>query len=206
MKSGQIRWPARGEDGQSSGVSAHSDITAHPLSVASSYALFNPGFKRSAYSYDSDWGYADHLSCSSKCVVIDQWQTRVHEAVQGGTSKSWVITLNARHVSGSSPVHFGYWYACAVNVGGGNPDHYCSSGHGADVSPQAGVRNPSQQIHRYFEKNNYSNVEYPMAGISVYFPGGSITNRNRGADTCTTAKTASLCGVTGNGTGGTHRW
>jgi hypothetical protein len=98
------------------------------------------------------------------------------------------------------------WYACSVNVSGGTPDHYCSSGHGADVSPQSGVINPGQKISRYFERNSYSNVEYPMVGISVYFPGGSVTNRDRGADVCTSAKNPSLCAVTGNGKGGTHRW
>jgi hypothetical protein len=167
--------------------------------------LFNPGYKRTNWIYDSDWGDAEQIYCSNGCVVVDHWQTQVHEYINGGTSKSWILTLNARHVSGSGSVYFDYWYACAINVSG-NPDHYCSTGHGADPSPDSGAMNPGEQLFRYFERNNYSNVEYPMVGIGVHFSNSSTMNKDRGADVCISASNASLCAVTGNGTGGTHRW
>lgn len=180
--------------------------TVRPLDVAGGYVLYNPGYKRSNYIYDSDWADAQQLRCNNAgCDVTDKWQTQVHEYVQGGPSKSWILTLNARRVSGSGSVYFDYWYACAINVSFA-PDHYCETGNGADPSPDSGPMNPGDQLHKYFERNDYSNVEYPMVGIGVHFSNSSTTNRHRGADVCVTQSGASLCAETGNGTGGTHRW
>jgi hypothetical protein len=177
-----------------------------PKDVASGYVLFNPGYRRRAYEYDSDWGDATELKCDRHgCVVVDKWQTQVHEYINGGSSKSWVLKLNARHVSGSDQISFDYWYACAINVSG-DPDHYCATGHGADPSQVEGVMDPRRQLYKHFERNSYSNTEYPMAAIGVHFEHSSTMNKDRLADVCVTRSSASLCNKTGDGKGGTHTW
>src|SRR5436305_10132096 len=35
-----------------------------PFAVASAFVLYNPGYRRSNYVYDSDWGPATELYCS----------------------------------------------------------------------------------------------------------------------------------------------
>lgn len=178
--------------------------TAQPDSVASGYVLFNPG-RVNGYTYDSDWGTIQEVHCDSDgCDLESKWETQVHMYLNGGSSKSWVITLNARHESGYSSVSFDYHYYCSINVSGGD-DHYCSTGHGADPS-DSGAMNPGDKIHKYFEINNYSNVEYAMIGIGVQFHHSQQTNKDRLADVCTTASGSSICKKSGNGTGGTHTW
>lgn len=184
-------------------ASASPDAAVQPYSVASGFVLYNPGYKRSSYVYDSDWGPIQEVACSSTCKVIDKWQTQVHEYVQGGPSKLWVLTMNAQHLFGTESPYFDYWYACSINVSG-SPDHYC--GNGADVSPESAVLNPGESIYRYFENNSYSNTEYPMIGITVNFSHSSGENKYRLADVCTSKSSSTLCATTGNGTGGTHTW
>jgi hypothetical protein len=174
------------------------------LSVASGYVLYNPGYKRSDYIYDSNWGPIQEVYCRNGCRVESKWETQVHLYVNGGTSKSWVITLNARHLSGYSTVSFDYFYGCAINVSHAD-DHYCSTGHGADPTA-SGAMNPGDQLHKYFERNSYSNTEYALVGIGVQFHHSHGINKDRLADVCTTRSSAKVCAKTGNGTGGTHTW
>ena len=151
-------------------------------------------------------GLLGAVECDGRgCVVADKWQTQVHEYVNGGPSKSWVLKLNARHVSGSGSVSVDYWYACAINVSE-DPDHYCATSHGAGPSQIEGVMNPGHQLHEYFEKNHYSNTEYPMVGIGVHFAHSSTMNKDRLADVCVTKSSATLCNKSGDGKGGTHAW
>ena len=177
-----------------------------PMDVASGFILFDPGYRRSTYVYDSDWGDLTYLYCNGSCKVLEQWQSQVHLWVQGGTAKSWKITLNARHISGTYTAYFDYWYACAINVSG-SPDHYCATSHGADVSPESGAMTPGDTLFRYFERNSYSNTEYGMVGITAHFPNASAENKDRLADVCVKASDAPLCATTGTGTSpSTHTW
>ncbi|MBO0885315.1 MAG: hypothetical protein J2P17_34285, partial [Mycobacterium sp.] len=162
-----------------------------PAGVAQGYVLFNPGrvngINGRLYIYDSDWGPIEEVYCNGGCTVESKWHTHVHLYLNGGRSKSWVITMNARHNSGYTSVSFDYYYECAINVSGG-PDHECSTGHGADPS-DSGPLNPGDTIHKYFERNDYSNTEYAQVAIGVQFHHSYNQNKDRLADVCVTART-----------------
>lgn len=192
-----------------SSVTTSPAVTVQPNSVASGYVLYNPGRVNGTngkpYIYDSDWGPIEEVYCNNGCTVTSKWETQVHLYVNGGTSKSWVITLNARHDSGYTSVSFDYIYYCSINVSG-NPDHYCSTGHGADPSA-SGAMNPGDQLHKYFERNSYSNTEYAMVGIGVQFQHSHNINEDRLADVCVSARDSKLCTTTGTGSSpSTHTW
>ena len=73
-----------------------------PSNVAAGFLLYNPGYRRTSYIYDSDWGPATELFCDSRgCTATDAWQTQLHEYVTGGVSRLWQLTLNARRVYGT---------------------------------------------------------------------------------------------------------
>jgi hypothetical protein len=69
--------------------------------VARSFTLYNPGYKRSATVYDSNWGPATEFYCSGSCRQVSKYETQLHRYVTGGYSKLWQLTLNVRHVSGN---------------------------------------------------------------------------------------------------------
>lgn len=167
-----------------------------PYSVASGFVLYNPGYRRSDYVYDSDWGKITELACNGSCQVVSTYQTRIHEYIVGGSSRQWQITLYYQHLSGNYASYFSYWYACAINVSG-SPDHYCQNG--ADPSGTTGVANSGEVLYRYFEYNSYKNTEYPMVGLGVHWPQVSNQNDNRGWDVCTAATTTKLCTSSGTG-------
>jgi hypothetical protein len=178
-------------------VAASVRDTVTPFSVASGYVLYNPGYRRTSYIYDSDWGPATELYCSnSGCTATDQWQTQLHEYVTGGTSKLWQLKLNARRVYGTDAVSLDYWYACAINVSG-SPDHYCQNG--ADLSQVTGPLNPGDTLYKYFEYNTYSNIEYPMVAIGVHFAHVYVQDKYRGFDTCASNSSTKLCNTSGTG-------
>jgi hypothetical protein len=190
-------------------VTAGDGAPIQPRSVASGYVLYNPGRVNGTsgklYIYDSDWGPIQEVYCHNGCTVESKWETQVHLYVNGGTSKSWIITMNARHVSGYSSVSFDYFYGCAINVSG-DPDHYCSTGNGADPTA-SGAMNPGETLHKYFERNRYSNTEYALVGIGVQFHHTHAVNKDRLADVCVTRSSSALCKKTGRGEGGgTHTW
>jgi hypothetical protein len=167
-----------------------------PSSVASGFVLYNPGYRRDNYNYDSNWANIGQAYCTSSCVVQDEWQVQFHEWVQGTNSKLWRLTMNARKVTGSDSAAFDYWYACAINVSG-NPDHYCING--ADPSNDTGAFNPGDYLWKYFENNNYSNTEYPMIKLGAQFPHVYDSFRFRGFDVCTSANSTKLCASSGTG-------
>jgi hypothetical protein len=93
---------------------------------------------------------------------------------------------------------FQYWWACGVNVSGA-PDHYCSNG--ADPSQyEEPMGSSGTTLYEYFENNNYSNIEYPMVGVSISWGSTSAEAKFRGFDTCTSSLSSTLCGTSGNGT------
>jgi hypothetical protein len=168
-----------------------------PFAVASGFVLYKPGYRRGDYAYDSDWGPATELYCSGSCTQVSKYQTQLHEAITGGYSKLWTLTLNVQHVSGNYASDFSWWYACAINVSG-DPDHYCQNG--ADPSQTSEPMGSSgTTLYEYFENNTYSNIEYPMVGITVDWGSVSTENKNRGWDVCASYSTTKLCGTSGNG-------
>ncbi len=171
-----------------------------PFSVASGFVLYDPGYRRTDYVYDSDWGPATEIYCETQtdCVATDEWQTQVHEYLNGGSSKLWQLTLNARRVYGTDTVTFDWWYACAINVSG-SPDHYCAVANGADPSPQSLPMNPGETLYKYFERNSYSNIEYPMVAIGVQYSHVYVQDKYRGWDACVSASNTKLCASSGNG-------
>jgi len=175
--------------------SKHGTVT--PFDVASGFVLYNPGYRRTAYIYDSDWGPATELYCSGSCTQVSKYQTQLHETVTGGYSKLWTLQLNVQHVSGNYASDFKWWYACAINVSG-SPDHYCQNG--ADPSQVSEPMGSSgTTLYEYFENNTYANIEYPMVGITVDWGSVSTENKNRGWDVCASYSTTQLCTTSGNG-------
>ncbi len=167
-------------------------------SVASGFVLYNPGYRRTDYVYDSDWGPATELYCSSTCTVISRYSTQVHQYVYGGYSKAWKLTMNVKYIAGEAAKSYDYWYACAINVSA-SPDHYCV--HEASPSGTTGtITYPSKDIIRYFEDNDYPNKEYPMVAIGVHWEHASTQNKNRGYDVCASYSMTKLCTSSGTGT------
>jgi hypothetical protein len=204
LKEGQTYTPEEIRKLQAEAKPATMHRSAAPLTsapdstdaVASGFVLFNPGFRRSDFVYDSDWGKAILVHCSGTCTAESTYETQLHQYLYGGSSKRWQLTLNIRYKSGTNASSFGYWYGCAINVSG-RADHYCLNG--ASASEVSGSIQPGGQLNRLFEDNSYPNKEYPMVGISVHWSGrASAENKDRGYDVCTGDNTK-LCTSSGTG-------
>jgi hypothetical protein len=168
-----------------------------PFAVASGFVLYNPGYRRSAYVYGSDWGTATELYCSGSCTQVSKYQTQLHESITGGYSKLWTLKISIQHLSGNYASDFKWWYACAINVAG-SPDHYCVNG--ADPSQTSEPMGSSgTTLYEYFENNSYANIEYPMVGITVDWGSTSTENKNRSWDVCANYSNTQLCGSSGSG-------
>jgi hypothetical protein len=169
-----------------------------PYAVASGFVLYNPGYRRSNYVYDSDWSTFTEYRCSGSCVAISQEQTQLHQYVVGGYSRQWQLTLNAKTIFENSGYshHYSFEYHCAINVSG-SPDHYCVDGADPGTS---GAMNPGQVLYKYFEYNSYTNTEYPMVKFVVAWSTGDVASfGNRGYDVCTSTSATKLCASSGNG-------
>lgn len=189
-----------------------------PFDVASGYALREPGYRRTNYVYDSDWADILYEQCpGGECYIADDVSVKIHEYLYGTTSRRWLLTFNSREtVNGTPSYTTSYVYYCAINVAG-DPDHYCETSHGADGSNEQGPWNNGDSINRGFESNSYTNIEYPMVGLTVHWsPPADINNgttaKFRGWDACAgpygkscasvcgTPRTANqLCGHSGTG-------
>ncbi|MEO9238065.1 MAG: hypothetical protein ABI418_08230 [Jatrophihabitantaceae bacterium] len=166
-----------------------------PYSVASGFVLYNPGYRRDAYTYDSNWGPDTEEYCNGSCTQVSYYQTQLHEVVYGGSSKTWVLKISVQHISGDYAADFSWWYACAVNVSG--PDHYCKNG--ADPSQTSEPMGSSgTTLYEHFENNAYNNTEFPMVAATVDWGSVAGVNRNRGWDACTGPSTV-LCTTSGTG-------
>jgi hypothetical protein len=53
-------------------------------------------------------------------------------------------------------------------------------------------------LYEHFEHNSYSNIEYPMVGITLDWGSVSTENKNHGWDVCASSNSM-LCASSGNG-------
>jgi hypothetical protein len=82
-------------------ASAETSGVVTPFAVASGFMLWNPGRRVDTYNYDSDWNQVWEYSRSNTCTPVGKYQAKIHEWVQGGTSKLWRITITVQHESGN---------------------------------------------------------------------------------------------------------
>jgi hypothetical protein len=167
-------------------------------STPSGYHLEHPGYRRTNYTYDSDWVYHDDVYCSFTCVLKAETKVQLHEYLYGGSSHTWALTYNAQTVSDPAGItwQYHYRYYCGVNIANAS-DTICTNGASASGSEYA--FSPGHVSYPTWGATNSITV-FPMVALSTHFSTGIVVETKfRGYDTLSRSSTTRL--NTSSGTG-----
>jgi hypothetical protein len=172
--------------------------TVTPLSdTPNGFKLWNPGFRRSDYVYDSHTVYQTVWHCSSgQCQRKAQVSVQLRQRALGARSHTWELRLRMREVSNSAGLTWSYFatYWCGVNVSGGN-DYICRDG----AAPSGERMSINSSLYKPWGRTNGITV-FPMVQATTQFSNGlRATTKFRGWDTLSRSRTTKLKATSGDG-------
>lgn len=171
-------------------------------STPDGYVLYDPGYKRDLYRYDSNWYLFAQVEIDiSGVTVLAEIEVQYRQRVLGGTSKSWVISADVNQLSNEGGLTYqqSFEYYCGVNLPGDDPTCNEYAGDGADLDHDERVFNPGEQYQKYFGYTN-NVTKFPMFKYVVAWSTGITQSfQFRGYDVCVRASTTRLCTNSGNG-------
>ena len=79
------------------GANRRSRPMVSTASTPDGFLLWDPGYRRNEYIYDSDPASLKAYHCKPSCRLLADVHVKLHVNVIGGSSKEWSIEPSARH-------------------------------------------------------------------------------------------------------------